>query len=254
MQPSKTLRQRLRKAVLLFSLLLFPITLNYFSPYLIIASTAEGIIGGSLLVFGLLFIFSLVLGRIWCGWACPAGAVSEACFSIQDKRVKGRHINWIKWAIWLPWISLILFSAIRAGGFHSVDFLYGTVGGISVAGDAERPIFYAYLMYYMVLLVFIVLSLAVGRRAGCHSICWMAPFMILGRKLRNLAAWPSLRLKANPNACVDCQACTRNCPMSLNVNGMVRAAKMESSECILCDMCVDSCHKDAIKYTFSSGK
>ena len=35
-----------------------------------------------------------------------------------------------------------------------------------------------------------------GRRAGCHTICWMAPFMIIGRKLRNLVAWPSLRLTA----------------------------------------------------------
>jgi hypothetical protein len=52
------------------------------------------------------------------------------------------------------------------------------------------------------------LALVFGRRAGCHSICWMAPFIILGRKLRNLVGWPSLRLVASSDLCRDCQTCT----------------------------------------------
>ena len=82
----------------------------------------------------------------------------------------------------------------------------------------------------------------------------MAPFMIIGRKLRNLAGWPSLRLAANPQACSNCKTCTSHCPMSLDVNGMVQKAQMENSECILCGMCVDGCSKSAIRYTFSAGK
>ena len=99
--------------------------------------------------------------------------------------------------------------------------------------------------------LFFVLALIVGRRAGCHTICWMAPFMILGRKLRNLVRWPALRLVAQPNRCTDCLTCSRECPMSLNVQRMVQRADMEDSECILCGTCVDGCNQDAIRFSFS---
>jgi polyferredoxin len=82
----------------------------------------------------------------------------------------------------------------------------------------------------------------------------MAPFMILGRKVRNLVRWPALRLKANEEACIDCNRCTRECPMSLDVSAMVHADTMENSGCVLCGSCVDVCPEDVIHYTFSGGK
>jgi Pyruvate/2-oxoacid:ferredoxin oxidoreductase delta subunit len=82
----------------------------------------------------------------------------------------------------------------------------------------------------------------------------MAPFMILGRKLRNLFGWPALRLEAEMTRCVNCKKCTQNCPMSLDVNGMVQKSAMEHSECVLCGTCVDVCPKDAIHYSFSTGE
>ncbi len=81
----------------------------------------------------------------------------------------------------------------------------------------------------------------------------MAPFMILGRKLRNLVRWPALRLKANTEQCVSCSTCTKNCPMSLEVQSMVEKSKMESAECILCGRCVDNCPNSVIRYSFSKG-
>jgi len=93
----------------------------------------------------------------------------------------------------------------------------------------------------------------VGKRALCHYVYWISPFMIGGRKLRNLFKWPSLRLVAEKDNCIDCKTCTKNCPMSLDVNGMVKSQKMENSECILCGTCVDNCKKGVIKYSFSKG-
>jgi ferredoxin-type protein NapH len=68
-------RQRWRMAALLISLLLFPITLFYLSPYLPVAGAAEGVVSGSLVVFGLLFIAALFVGRLWCGWVCPKDVI-----------------------------------------------------------------------------------------------------------------------------------------------------------------------------------
>ena len=157
-------------------------------------------------------------------------------------------MDWIKCLIWVPWIVIIVMVVVQAGGYRQVDVLHLTESGIST----DEPL--KYISYYLVVGLFVVLSVVVGRRASCHTICWMAPFMILGRKLRNLFAWPALRLKAETSACVNCKRCTRECPMSLDVNAMVQAGAMENSECILCGTCVDNCPEDVICYTFSAGK
>ena len=247
-------RQKLRQGIIISMFLLFPIIMNYMSPYVIIDGASRGIANGSLFVFAGMFVSSLSLGRLWCGWACPAGGLGEIAFLVNNKPVQGRKIDWIKWLIWVPWISLIVWLAISSGGYRSVNFFLDTVNGISVAGDADRPAFIAYIIYYAVIGLFLILSLTVGRRAGCHTFCWMAPFMIIGRKIRNLFGWPSLRLQASAGVCTDCKTCTSNCPMSLDVNGMVQKEAMENSECILCGSCIDGCPSGAIRYRFSSGK
>jgi len=248
------LRQRVRKALVILTFLSFPITMNYLSPYVIIDGAMNGIVNGSLVMFGLMFVSSLFLGRAWCGWVCPGGGMQEIVEPINSRPVNGRKVDWIKWLIWTPWITLIVLLAVNAGGYQKMDLLYHTQGGISVAGSADRPILFAYIIYYFVIALFVGLAVFAGRRAGCHTICWMAPFMMIGRWLRNRLAWPSLRLKAEPSACADCRKCTGSCPMSLDVNAMVQIGKMENVECILCGTCVDNCAKQAIRYSFSSGK
>jgi ferredoxin-type protein NapH len=248
------LRQRIRKALVILAFLSFPITMNYLSPYVIVDGAMNGILNGSVVMFGLMFLSSLFLGRAWCGWVCPGGGMQEMVEPINVKPVNGKKIDWIKWLIWVPWISLIVWLVISAGGYKTVNLLYHTQGGISVAGSAERPIFVAYIIYYGVVSLFVGLAIFAGRRAGCHTICWMAPFMMIGRWIRNRFGWASLRLTADASACSNCKVCTKNCPMSLDVNAMVQVEKMEHAECILCGTCVDNCASQAIRYSFSSGK
>lgn len=238
-------RQTIRKALIIVSFLLFPLTINFFSPYIIIDGASQGIVNGSLLVFGALFVSALLLGRAWCGWVCPAAGLQEACFLVRDKPARGGKLDWIKWGIWMPWIGIIAFAAVSAGGYRTVDPFHLMDASTSAADYWGR-----YVIYYIVVGTIAILALTSGRRGFCHYGCWMAPFMIIGRKLRNLARWPSLRLQADAAKCNDCQRCTQNCPMSLDVNGMVRQEKMEHSECILCGTCVDVCPKDVIRYAF----
>ncbi len=238
--------------LLLLSFIAFPVTMNYLSPYLIVDGAFQGIVTGSTLAFAAMFAISLVLGRAWCGWACPAAGLQEPLLRVNDRRV-GRRAGLVKWAIWLPWLALIVFGFVRAGGVAAIEPLYGTVNGISVAGDADRPIIFAYVIYFAVVLVFFLLALAVGRRGGCHTICWMAPFMISGRTVRNTVRWPALRLAADTAACTSCGACTRGCPMSIDVEALVASGDMEHAECVLCATCADGCPASAIRLTFASG-
>jgi ferredoxin-type protein NapH len=251
-QQSK--RQRVRKALVILAFLTFPVTMNFLSPYVIIDGAMNGIVNGSLIMFGLMFASSLFVGRLWCGWVCPGGGMQEIVEPVNNRPVNGKKIDWIKWLIWIPWISLIVFLVVRAGGYRTVNLLFHTQNGISVAGSPDRPIIFAYFIYYIVIGLFVGLAVLAGRRAGCHTICWMAPFMMIGRWIRNRFGWPSLRLVADASACADCKKCTNNCPMSLDVNAMVQIEQMENSECILCGTCVDNCAKKAIRYSFSKAK
>jgi heterodisulfide reductase subunit A-like polyferredoxin len=77
--------------------------------------------------------------------------------------------------------------------------------------------------------------------------------MVLGTKVRNYFKWPSLRLTSDKVKCTSCKTCTSNCPMSLDVNGMVQRTSMQNAECILCGTCIDGCPKGAIRYAFKTG-
>lgn len=74
-----------------------------------------------------------------------------------------------------------------AGGIKEIDFLHLTESDVSVDSPAE------YIVYYGVLLIMLVLNLTVDKRGGCHSICWMSPFITAGYRLVQL-----LRLPAPP--------------------------------------------------------
>jgi len=228
--------------------LLFPVTLYYFSPYLIIEGASQGLIVGSFLMFGLLFILSLFLGRAFCGWTCPAAGLQEACFMIQDRKARGGKLDGIKYVIWVPWAFGIVVAAIKAGGMRTIDPFYHTKYGLSVADPS------AYVVFYVIVGLIVVLSLTAGRRAFCHYVCWMAPFMVIGRGVRNSLGWPSLRLRSDKSKCIHCMTCTTNCPMSLDVNAMVQCEGMENTECILCGTCIDVCPEGVLCYSFSRQK
>ncbi len=226
----------------MFSFFLFPTIFYYLSPVLIVQASSQGIINGSFILFVLMFCTALIIGRAYCGWLCPAGGCQEAIFLARDKKViKG---DYVKWFIWIPWISAIGFFAIQTGGYKKIEFFYQTTYGLSVS---DIP---SFTTYNLVLFLLIVLpSFLLGKRSFCHHLCWMAPFMILGRKIRNVFKWPSLQLQSIPENCIKCHTCTENCPMSLPVEKMVQQKIMENAECILCGTCIDGCKKFAIKFT-----
>jgi ferredoxin-type protein NapH len=237
-------RQIIRKAMILLMFALFPLIYYYFSPYLVIMGASEGIIAGSLIIFVSLFVSSLFLGRAFCGWVCPAGATQELCAKVRNKDFRNGKRNLIKYIIWVPWVSIIIVMFIQAGTIAAIEPFYQTYYGISITG-LESVI-----MFLAIAGLIAGLALVAGKRGACHVICWMAPFMIVGRKIRNSVNWPALQLEADSSKCINCKACTRNCSMSLDVNGMVQKQSMENSECILCGNCVEICPKGAIEYTF----
>lgn len=252
-------RQGFRRTLIYLISLLFPVVFYYLSPMLPLQGGFEGIIVGSLFVFAGMFVFSLFLGRAFCGWVCPAGGMQEVVIAVKKKnrRIKAKSF-FIKWVIWIPWLTFLIINPFVLGdGLKGVNFFYQTeeklyvsLSAFTSTGEMDQ----SYFVYYIVVALIIILALVVGKRSFCHHVCWMAPFMIVGRWISNFLRIPSLRLKANTEACIECHRCTRECPMSLEVESMVQKGKIEHRECILCGTCADVCPKSVITYSFSSYK
>jgi polyferredoxin len=230
---------------------------HWLSPWLPLAGPFYGgIVPGALIVFAIQFLLSLFLGRAFCGWVCPVGGLQECLLLASDKKAKVGKRDLIKWVIWFPWIVLIIALFIRAGGVKSVMPQFGVSEGtflgyvIWYVDEIQYGSYYRYYIYYGVISLVVVLALAFGKRTYCHSVCWMAPFMIIGTKISQRLKLPGLCLKPAKENCNGCNSCSRKCLMSLNVKDMVLREDMRNAECILCGECVDTCSKKAVKYSF----
>lgn len=212
------MRQRVRKTLLIISFLLFPVTIWYFSPYLIIQAASEHIMNGSFIVFSAMFILSMFLGRVWCGYLCPAGGLQECLAQCNPKPAKQGWRDKIKYVIWIVWITAVVVTFILGKNDVTINPFYMTDHGISVTS------IYNYVMYYGVMLLLVLPALIHGRRATCHYICWMAPFMVIGSTIGRLLHIPQLHIEAEGDACVGCGQCNKACPMGLDVKAMAAGA------------------------------
>ena len=241
-------RQNWRKALLALAVLSLPVTMFYLSPLLTLQGAAKGIVTSSLIFVVLSAVLAFFTGRVFCGWICPGGAVQEILFPANDRRVPGGRLDLIKYGISALWLAALALFFAKAGGILSVQPLFGIEGGLSLA----TPV--SYLMFYVAMGGMAALSLVMGRRPFCHYGCLLAPFMTAGRFAARVSGTPHLHLEAESDRCIDCRLCTKNCPMSLDVNAMVRREEMFSPECISCGACVDVCPKKVISFSWGAMK
>ena len=236
------MRQKVRRILLYVSLFLFPVTMNYLSPYVSLDGAFAGVLSGSAIVFALLFFSGLFFGRAWCGWVCPAGGLAEVCQTVNPKPVNAKRLRIVRYSIFAVWFGVLVTGFVLAGGIKGVDPLRLTERYISI----DEPL--KYIMYYLVLGLFFVLDLALGRRGACHSICWMSPFLSAGMAVGRLLHLPQMCIKAKAEECIDCKKCNSKCPMSIDVNAAVKTGSVKSYDCILCGECVNACPKAVLSY------
>ena len=234
--------QRFRKFTLIISMLLFPITIYYFSPYLIIMAAWQHVINGSFIVFTLMFVLGMFFGRLWCGFFCPTGGMSECFAQFAPKSPKQGWRNYIKYAIWFVWLSGVIVCHTLGKGDYTIQPFFMTEHGISISD------IYGYVIYYGIVILFLIPALIHGKRANCHYICWMAPFMILGYKFGRLLHLPQLKIKAEKQKCTGCGKCEKSCPMSIDIRAAVSCDEVKTAECILCGECTKACNNGVLSY------
>ena len=237
------MRQKIRKTILLISFLLFPITIWYFSPYLIIQAATKHIINGSFIVFVFMFILSMFFGRVWCGYFCPAGGLQECVQRINESPAKQGRRDKIKYVIWTIWIIAVVVTFILGKNDITIYPFYMTDHGISITS------IYNYVIYYGIIGLLVMPPLIHGRRATCHYICWMAPFMVIGSTVGRWLHVPQLHIEVETEKCIGCGKCNKSCPMGLDVRQMVsEGVNSKCTECIQCGACIDECPKKVLHY------
>lgn len=163
------------------------VTLTLFNPAYAISITA-------LLFFVLPLIFALFMGRVFCGAACPLGAIQELVIfkpiSIPSPLNKVLGL--------IPYLYLglsILYAATNT------DF-------IICRYDPFIGIFRMDASFEMLILggSFLLLGMFVAR-PYCRFLC---PYGVLLNWMSSVSKW---HLSITPSECVDCKLCAHSCPV-----------------------------------------
>ncbi len=236
-------RQRIRRVLLLVAVLLFQVKILhlFMSPVVPVFAARLRIIPGSLIVYTALFISSLFLGRAFCGWFCPGAGMQELLSLVVHRRAKPGWGDRIKYAICGAWSFTILAIAMEAGGFSRVDLNFGTQS----SGIVQEV-----LMRTGHFVIIGALGAVFGAWASCRYICWIAPFLVLGRRIRDLTRLHGLRIAIKQESCSGCERCRDVCPMDVKMFSRARTS-IRSDDCILCGNCVDVCDAEAVRFSWS---
>ncbi|MZP29405.1 4Fe-4S binding protein [Heliobacterium undosum] len=180
-----------------------------------------------LLAAGIILV--LVAGAGFCGWICPLGAVQEWLGGL-GKKLFGKTLT-VPPSVDLPLRALrFLFLAL---------ILYMTVLDNKLWFEPYDP--FKVLFHFefetttsiVVLALFVALSLPI-ERFWCRYLCPLSAVYSLVSPLS------LFKLKRQAHACIDCGACTRNCPVGIDVQ---HCGTIPDGRCIKCLQCMESCPK-----------
>jgi cytochrome c oxidase accessory protein FixG len=182
------------------------------------------VLAATLLVTAAFLLATLVLGRVWCGWACPQTVLGELTRWVEpERRARPR-----RWRRPLGFVAVAVVSVVVAADLvwyfvPPVPFLRGVLAGTlgPVAGGA-----------WAVLSAVLFLDLAFLRTTFCATACPYAKLQGVLFDRDTLVVAYDARRAAD---CVDCGACVRVCPTGIDIR---RGLQME---CIACAECVDAC-------------
>jgi ferredoxin-type protein NapH len=170
----------------------------------------------------------LVLGRVLCGWGCWRAMVLEL---LPVGHAGGRRSGF--WSV-LPYAGL------------------ATSAGASVALHAlgRRPALARPASALAAIGVYYVASIGLAfalrdARAFCKYLCPS------GAILRWTSRPALLRIAVRADACDGCGACSRVCPMDVDVAAAAVAGRgIGHGDCVLCQRCVQACTRGALRLTF----
>jgi ferredoxin-type protein NapH len=192
---------------------------------------------GTVVILGLLLLSGYFVGRLFCGYACPLGALQELMSKLRFKttakpkrtpeQVKStRKISYtVRWVVFFIYIIGVVTMGMAEFGRISNPFL-----GFQGIRTNNMELF---LIPLILLLVVTITSIFVYR-PYCRYFC---PYGAVAAKL-NKGDKFTIQLG---NSCKACGLCERTCPTDSMDEGS------DKSECYYCGRCIDICADNNIK-------
>lgn len=204
---------------------------------------------GTLVLFVLTVVLALLLRRSFCGTLCPFGALQELFarlgITIFKKRLMippsvDRPLRYLKYALLVLTVGMAwLYGSLWMAPYDPYS-AYGHITTIA-ATIAENPLN----SIGFVLLGITVIGSLLYDRFFCKYICPVgALYAILGKL-------SPTKVVRDTNLCINCNLCTKACPMNIDVANKV---KVTSAECINCNECVLACPKKGALESKTAGK
>ncbi len=202
-------------------------------------------IGLAMIIYiaGFLSLMGALLGRAFCGWACPMGLLQDITrkFWISEKVRKGLKSNVNPKFKNVKYLMLI---AIPVTAYLSKDLFYTNlcpVGGVT--GTIPTLLFYssewmlgsAFPVKLTSIVLFSLLIVLVAR-GWCKYLCPIGAFLAPWNKLSRVG------ITRDEKACKNCSLCEKSCPMDIREIGL-----KPDNECIVCGRCVQSCKFNSLK-------
>lgn len=209
----------------------------------------------SFIVF--IVLFTVVFGRVWCGWACPQTIFMEMVFRkieywIEGDANKARRLDRMPWnteKILKKGFKHLIFILIALIISHLVmSYLIGIneVKTLVSQSPLNHPAGFIGLMFFTFVFYLVFANL---REQVCVSICPYGRLqgVFLGdNSIAVMYDWlrgePRGKLKKNsesPDAgkgdCIDCKRCVHVCPTGIDIRNGTQM------ECINCTACMDAC-------------
>jgi len=183
-----------------------------------------------ILILGVLLGSGYFLGRIFCGYACPLGAIQELMSKFRFKTKAKVDPNPVKAKLnrkrrnsfrWLIFLGYIVGTAFLGGLFAKISNPFVGFQAIKTGN------FKAFLVPLIFLIVVIATSVFVYR-PYCRYFCPYGAFASVINRGEKI----SINFG---NGCKDCGLCDRACPTnSLDQNS-------DKSECYYCGRCLEIC-------------
>ncbi|MFQ5639717.1 MAG: 4Fe-4S binding protein, partial [bacterium] len=185
-------------------------------------------------------LFTVVLGRVYCGWVCPMHLLLEINDKLRRLLEKvGYNTRDIKFKGKTKYFVLILgLIAAYFAGMPLLSLIYPPA-------VISREIFYKIYHGFWsngVLLISVIcfFELILSRRWWCRYICPGGAVYVA------LARFRRLKIKRRDPLCDRCGDCLPVCPYALKP--MTREL---TAECDQCGVCVSVCKPGALHYTFT---
>jgi polyferredoxin len=173
--------------------------------------------------------------KAFCSWLCPVGTISEYLWRLGHKlfRRDFRLPGWLDIPLRGLKYLLLAFFVWAVAGMSAAEIAGFMRSPYGLIADVKMLNFFRFLgeVGLIVIGVLVVASVLV-QNFWCRYLC---PY----GALLGLAALPGpLRIRRNPQACIDCAKCAKACPSVLPVDKLV---SIKSAECTGCLECVAVC-------------